>query len=109
MSAFRKREDCPASEVLLEYQSGKLTGQVARAVGGHLRVCEFCSAEVLFYERYPACDDDSDTPALGPDKMPEPLYELAEAILNRRLSPQVLARIRSEIDSRSSEPKQQLD
>lgn len=104
MSAFRKREDCPASETLLEYQSGKLTGEAARAVGGHLRICEFCSAEVVFYERYPVCDDDAELHPSGPDKMPEPLFELAEAILNRRLSAKALARIRSEIDSLSSEP-----
>lgn len=103
MVDFRKREDCPRSEALLDYQSGKIGGPTARTIGAHLRVCEFCNAEASFYEHYYAQDEATDPAPSEPGRIPEPLYELAEAILNRRLSPPSLARLRAEIDALAGE------
>lgn len=103
MSTFRKREDCPHSETLLEYQAGTIEDQAARAIGAHLSACEFCSAEALFYELYPLQDDDTEEPLNEPCAMPEPLFELALAILNHRITPPSMARLRAEIDAISHE------
>ena len=82
MPTFRKQEDCPPSQQLLAYQLGDLEASVARPIGRHLAACEFCSSEVAFYERYPVSRDVEDTPT--DSKMPKPLFDLAEALLNRQ-------------------------
>lgn len=81
MATFRKREDCPTSQQLLAYQLGDIEGGVGRIIGRHLAVCEFCHAEVDFYERYPQAEEPED--AAEDVSMPEPLFELAEALLNK--------------------------
>ena len=81
MATFRKREDCPTSQQLLAYQLGDIEGGVGRIIGRHLAVCEFCHAEVDFYERYPQAEEPDD--ATENVSMPEPLFELAEALLNK--------------------------
>jgi hypothetical protein len=81
MATFRKREDCPTSQQLLAYQLGDIEGGVGRIIGRHLAVCEFCHAEVDFYERYPQAEEPDD--AAENAAMPEPLFELAEALLNK--------------------------
>lgn len=45
----------------------------------HLEICDFCGAEVEFYLFFPP--DGGSRPEPGP--VPPPLYELAEALLDR--------------------------
>ncbi len=78
---FRKQEDCPPSQQLLAYQLGDLESSIARPIGRHLSVCEFCTSEVAFYERYPVSREADE--ASSESKMPKPLFDLAEALLNR--------------------------
>lgn len=82
MGSFVKTKECPSSERLLAFQSGEVSR--AARIERHLGVCEFCSAEVGFYEKYPPVDEKVDA---GP--IPEPLRQLAEALLQKRsdLSP----------------------
>ena len=96
MATFRKQEDCPASQALLAYQQGDVGLEDGRAIGKHLSLCEFCSSEVEFYEHYPVARDADDSPA--ETKMPQPLYELAESILNRTRGKQSIADMMKEID-----------
>ena len=95
MATFRKQEDCPASQLLLAYQQGDIGLEDGRAIGKHLSVCEFCSSEVEFYEHYPVARE-AEVPA--ETKMPQPLYELAESILNRTRGKQSIAEMMKEID-----------
>lgn len=97
MATFRKREDCPASQELLAYQLGDISGEQGRKIGRHLSACEFCGAEVDFYEHYPLAEEPDEPAELA--KMPEPLYELAEALLNKKNGSQSIAKIMSEIDA----------
>ncbi|HMJ08867.1 MAG TPA: hypothetical protein VK468_07670 [Pyrinomonadaceae bacterium] len=79
MSNFCKNEDCPPSERLLAFQTGDVETIEGRAISAHMSVCEFCAAEVEFYEHYPPVDE-----KIEAEKMPEPLFELAEALLGSR-------------------------
>lgn len=97
MATFRKQEDCPASQELLSYQLGDLEGERGREIGRHLSSCEFCSSEVDFYEHYPISREAEE--ATEQAKMPEPLFELAEAILNRKRGSQSIADLMKDIDS----------
>jgi hypothetical protein len=97
MATFRKQEDCPASQQLHAYQLGDLEKTDARVIGRHLAVCEFCSSEVEFYEHYPVAKDVEESPA--DTKMPGPLYDLAESLLNRRHGKQTIADMMKEIDA----------
>lgn len=45
----------------------------------HLTACEFCAAEVEFYEHYPQTDE----PVVA-TQIPQPLYELAESLLSSK-------------------------
>lgn len=79
MADFCKNEDCPPSHVLLAFQNGEIEVKDGAAIRRHLCVCEFCAAEVEFYSHYPQPDE-----AVEPEAIPPPLYELAEALLNRK-------------------------
>lgn len=79
MSGFYKSEDCPSSQELLEFQNGDMTREDGKLVREHLAVCEFCSAEVEFYEHYPQSEE-----PVEPSDIPAPLYDLAESLLTRR-------------------------
>ena len=81
MARFCKNEDCPTSEDLLAFQFGDMPLSEGPGIRRHLAVCEFCSAEVEFYENYPPTDESNVTEA---DAMPRPLQELAEALLAKR-------------------------
>jgi hypothetical protein len=96
MATFRKQEDCPASQLLLAYQLGDLKPAESRAIGRHLTTCEFCTSEVAFYEHYPVSRE-MDVSA-DESKMPEPLFELAEALLNRKRGNQSMDEMMKEID-----------
>ena len=97
MATFRKQEDCPTSQELLSYQLGDVEGGRGREIGRHLSSCEFCSSEVDFYEHYPVTKDTEENAEQA--KMPEPLFELAEAILNRKRGSQSIADLMKDIDS----------
>ena len=99
MATFRKREECPASQELLAYQLGSLESDDGRKISRHLSVCEFCSAEVDFYEHYPQSDEAED--ASESANMPAPLYELAEAILNKKSGSKTIAKIMGDIEKPS--------
>ena len=98
MATFQKREDCPTSQVLLAYQLGDMEGGEGRAVGKHLAACEFCSAEVDFYERYPQRAEETEDTA-DEVSIPEPLYELAEALLNKKSAERSMERIINELEA----------
>lgn len=82
MVKFCKNEDCPTSEDLLAFQIGDLPLSEGAVIRRHLAVCEFCAAEVDFYESYPPAGDHSE--AVEADSMPTPLMELAEALLIKK-------------------------
>ena len=81
MSGFRKNEDCPTSNDLLDFQNGDLPRNRGSEIGKHLTACEFCEAEVEFYSHYPQGQDDI---RAEPAEIPAPLFELAEALLKNR-------------------------
>ncbi len=79
MTKFSKNEDCPASEELLAFQVGDMSVSDGAGIRKHLAVCEFCVAEVEFYTNYPQSEEKVET-----TQMPQPLFELAEALLNKK-------------------------
>ena len=79
MNGFCKNEDCPSSDELLGFQTGDLSLSRGREIRKHLTSCEFCEAEVEFYSHYPPVESTTEI-----TEIPAPLYELAEAILNRQ-------------------------
>lgn len=98
MATFQKREDCPASQELLAYQLGDVEGAQSRAIGKHLANCEFCSAEVDFYERYPQRSEEPEESS-GDVSIPEPLFELAEALLNKKSAERSMERMINELET----------
>lgn len=93
MGQFSKNCGCPSSAELLEYLAEGCTAESGGAILHHLAVCEFCEAEVSFYRRFPPMEA-----SFEPVPMPEPLFELAEALLvkNRGIGP--LKNLLGEID-----------
>ena len=83
MGSFVKTKECPASESLLAFRAGEgRPAEVAR-IELHLDVCEFCEAEVGFYKKFPPVEERARAGVI-----PEPLRQLAEALLTRSdLSP----------------------
>lgn len=79
MTGFCKNENCPSSHELLAFQNGDLSRESGSEIREHLASCEFCTAEVDFYTRYPQDDTAGET-----CEIPAPLYELAEALLKHR-------------------------
>lgn len=76
MSNFCKNEDCPPSHELLAFQNGDIEVSDSVHIRRHIAWCEFCAAETEFYGHYPPAND-----KVKPEKMPEPLHDLAEALL----------------------------
>ena len=83
-STFRKSEDCPTSSELLEFQNGDIPSRRGSEVTGHLASCEFCSAEVELYSRFP--QEESKDEAVEVVGIPAPLFQLAEALLKKKHS-----------------------
>lgn len=69
-------------------------------IRSHLRTCEFCAAEAEFYEHYPILGETYEQ--VSSPAIPEPLFELAEAILSKKEPSRTLDRLIKEIDSVSS-------
>ena len=84
MAKFCKNEDCPTSEDLLAFQLGDMPVSDGAAIRKHLAICEFCAAEVEFYENFPPQQPDEAEERVEADTMPRPLYELAEALLTKK-------------------------
>ena len=97
MATFRKQEDCPTSQQLLAYQLGDLESSASRPIGRHLAVCEFCTSEVAFYERYPVARETEESPAEV--KMPKPLFDLAESLLNRKRGQESMDEMLKQLDA----------
>lgn len=81
MKAFRKNVNCPSSEKLLAFQKGAIAAHERSKITIHLRFCEFCAAEVDFYQRYPQAEEPIECENA---EIPQPLYELAEALLSNK-------------------------
>ncbi|HKP69929.1 MAG TPA: hypothetical protein VJV05_11645 [Pyrinomonadaceae bacterium] len=82
MGSFVKTNNCPSSERLLAFRFDEVA-EPAR-IERHLELCEFCAAEVGFYRKYPPVEE-----VVEPGPIPEPLRQLADALLQKRsdLSP----------------------
>ncbi len=74
---FCKSEACPSSQELLDFQNGDIDRERGVDIRIHNSNCEFCAAEVEFYSRFPQVKDES---GIEPEEIPEPLFELAEAL-----------------------------
>jgi len=77
-AGFCKDEACPPSQELYAFQNGELSKDEGRDIRLHLRTCEFCTAEAEFYAHYPQQAEITE-----PAAIPEPLYELASALLKK--------------------------
>jgi hypothetical protein len=83
MVNFRKNPECPSSQELLAYQNGELSPRDQIDIHRHIIDCEFCEAETDLYADYPlAADEEECNQAV--DEIPHALYELAEALLEKR-------------------------
>ena len=82
MVNFRKNPECPSSQKLLAYQNGELSPCDQIDIHRHIIDCEFCEAEVDLYADYPLAAEDECNAAVG--EIPHALYELAEALLEKR-------------------------
>jgi hypothetical protein len=76
MMTFCKSPKCPSSESLLSYQKGERSEETAPKIEKHLEGCEFCTAEVEFYNRFPQSEE-----PMSKVEIPIPLLELAKALL----------------------------
>ncbi len=79
MTRFHKSPNCPLSNDLLAFQTAKLALREKERITVHLRFCEFCAAEVEFYAHYPQADE-----TVEKTEIPQPLFELAEALLSNK-------------------------
>lgn len=84
MATFCKNEDCPTSQELLAFQLGDIPVADSKPIRTHLSICEFCAAEVEFYEHYPPREEVVEQYELP--EMPAPLQELAEALIGKKNS-----------------------
>lgn len=79
MKSFSKNVSCPSSPRLLAFQKGDLAFGESQIIHKHLGSCDFCAAEVEFYEHFPPLEDKLETA-----EIPNHLRELAEALLGNR-------------------------
>ena len=64
----------------MAFQTGDIDLARSAMVRRHLLVCEFCDAEVRFYELFPPGElEDIDT-----NEIPEPLFQLATELLQKK-------------------------
>lgn len=81
---FRKGADCPSSEELVAFQNALLSPRDEIDIQRHVIDCEFCESELELYSNCPPqIEDDFDTAASAAE-IPHALYELAEALLEKR-------------------------
>lgn len=79
MKSFSKNVSCPSSPKLLAFQKGDVLLNEGITIQRHLVNCDFCAAEVEFYEHFPPIEV-----KIEATEMPKPLRELAEALLGNR-------------------------
>ena len=79
MVTFCKDTNCPSSQRLLAFQSGEVPLEEGLPIERHLAECEFCIAEVEFYQHYPQSEE-----TVAKVEIPIPLLELAEALLGNK-------------------------
>ncbi len=79
MITFCKSASCPASQDLLAFQRREIPYKEVDPIRDHLKACEFCGAEIEFYEHFP--QDEENIVSVD---IPLPLFQLAEALLNNR-------------------------
>jgi hypothetical protein len=82
MVNFRKSAQCPSSQELLAYQNNELAPRDQLDVQRHIIDCEFCEAEIELYADYPLAAEEECNSSVG--EIPHALYELAEALLEKR-------------------------
>lgn len=82
MANFRKSTQCPSSQELLAHQNGELSPRDSIDVQRHIIDCEFCEAEAELYLNYPQAVDVDCSDAAS--EIPHALYELAEALLEKK-------------------------
>ena len=78
MVNFRKEKHCPSSYELAHASEGEIDGSAGLRLATHLAACDFCAAELDFYRHFPP-----DGLNLTAAEIPQPLRELAEALLAR--------------------------
>ena len=79
MITFCKSVDCPTSQDLLAFQEGEALLGENEEIRRHLDSCEFCAAELEFYEHFPQGEETAES-----TEIPQPLLQLAEALLGSR-------------------------
>jgi hypothetical protein len=65
--------------MVLSFQREEISGKAAQKIEKHLEGCEFCTAELEFYNRFPQSEENTTTV-----EIPIPLFELAEALLSNK-------------------------
>ncbi|MBA2379844.1 MAG: hypothetical protein H0V76_09765 [Blastocatellia bacterium] len=100
MTNFSKSTDCPTSLTLVAFQNGDIPVANSGDIRRHLTECEFCVAEVEFYERYPQTAEDV-LEKIEAAEIPEPLFQLAEALIGKKRDLRSLDKLRNEIDRAS--------
>ena len=93
MGSFYKTENCPPSDKLLTFQNGRIRLDSCGEIFDHLAECEFCAAEVEFYRVHPPLEE-----TVVAEKMPAPLFELANALLQKDRDLTPLYRLIGEAD-----------
>ena len=78
-TTFRKTAACPASATLLSFRSKTLSLEAETLVTDHLKVCDFCNAELPLLAHF----DSMITPSKTPE-IPMDLRILAESIFSHR-------------------------
>jgi hypothetical protein len=76
---FRKTAACPASATLLSFRANSLSAEAAGLVNDHLKVCDFCSAELPLLAHHQPLSGAYSVP-----QIPDGLRILAESILSRK-------------------------
>jgi hypothetical protein len=79
MEKFSKSVNCPASEDLVNFQNKALDSLNLERIANHISVCEFCASESDLYMHFPESDV-----FMIQEKIPQPLRELAEALLGNK-------------------------
>jgi hypothetical protein len=76
--SFRKTAECPASATLLSYRADDLSADAAKGIGDHLKLCDFCNAELRLLAHHQSGGRTYRVP-----EIPINLRILAESILSR--------------------------
>lgn len=76
---FLKTAACPASATLLSFRGKTLSTEAETLVTDHLKVCDFCNAELPLLAHFDSISAPSKTP-----EIPMDLRILAESIFSHR-------------------------